>query len=574
MRVLRLLMPSLLAVPVLLLLASCGPTPTPPPSPPAADGPVRLAVLVYFDQLRGDYLQRWDGLFGDEGFHRLEREGAWFQNCHYPYADTVTAAGHASVAAGCDPAKHGVIANEWYDPAAAAEVYCVGSDRYPRVPPLPPASTKDGKKKARGVSPERLLTPTLADALKDATGGRGKVVALAGKDRSAVLPGGRRPDACYWFDTDTGTFATSTWYRDQLHPWVAEFNADRPADRWFGRAWERLRPDLDYTAHSGPDDVNGEGKGSKQGKMFPHPTDGGLASPGKDYYGAVYDSPFGNELLLELVERALDAEQLGRGAAPDLLCVSFSSNDVVGHTWGPDSQEVLDVTLRTDEVVRQLLADLDAKVGKGRYVLALTSDHGVCPLPEVAQAQGKEAGRVPSDLLTAKAEAFLDGKFGANEGKAHWVEAAAFPWAYLNRRVLAQRGLAEADVAEALAGWLTQQPGVQAAYTRARLAAVGDDDPVGQAVRRSFQPDRAGDMMVVLKPYYVSWQSLTGTTHGTPHLYDTHVPLLVYGPGVRAGVRQDRVTPGAVAAILAHGLGIAPPAGAEYPVPDGLFEEK
>src|SRR5262249_12787844 len=163
-----------------------------------------------------------------------------------------------------------------------------------------------------------------------------------------------------------------------------------------------------------------------------------------------YNSPFGNELLLEMVQRAVEAEHLGGGDAPDLLCVSFSSNDPVGHTWGPDSQEVLDVTLRTDEIVRQLLAHLDAKVGKGRYVLALTADHGVGPLPEVAQAQGKDAGRVPSDLLTKKAEAFLDQTFGADADKPRWVEAAEAPWVYLNRRGIEQRGRSPAEVEEAL----------------------------------------------------------------------------------------------------------------------------
>ncbi len=547
----------------------------PSPGAGAADVPdggrPRLAVLVVFDQFRADYLTRWNDLFGEGGFHRLEREGAWFQNCNYPYADTITAAGHASILSGCSPATHGIIENEWYDRDSDAIVSCVGSDRYERVPPAPPPA-RGTRKKPTGVSPDRMLAPTLGDALKDATAGRGRVVGLSFKDRSAVLPAGHRPDACYWLDTTTGTFVTSTYYRDRPHPWVEEFNRGRPADRWFGQDWTRLRTDLDYERYSGPDDQDGEGRGYAEGRTFPHPITGGLRAPGSTYYSALYTSPFGNELLLDLVERAIDAEQLGRHAQPDLLCVSFSCNDPIGHVWGPDSQEVLDVTLRSDVIVRRLLAYLDEHVGKGRYVLALTADHGVCPLPEVSREKGRDAGRIPASLLALKAPAFLDSTFGAGDGNDRWFEAIAAPWIYLNQKLLAKRGLKSSQVEEALAGWLRTQPGVQAVYTRTQLlAGVPADDAVGQAVRHGFFPERSGDVVIVQKPYWLFPSLLLQTTHGTPHPYDTHVPLLVLGPGVKPGARQDPVTPQAAAAILAHGLGISPPAKAEAGVPDGLF---
>jgi hypothetical protein len=415
----------------------------------------------------------------------------------------------------------------------------------------------------------------LADALKQATAGKGRAVALSFKDRSAVLPGGRRPDACYWLDTATGQFVTSTYYRDGLHAWVEDYNKAQPADRWAGKEWTRLRPDLDYARYSGPDDVVGEGKGVFQGRAFPHPMGGAGASVLKPaYYGALYNSPFGNEVLLGLVKRAIDAERLGTRDVPDLLCVSFSCNDPVGHCWGPDSQEVFDVTLRSDLIVKDLLAHLDAKIGKGRYIVAVTADHGVCPLPEVTRSQGKEAARVSPNLLITGAEDFLDRKFGARAGKVRWLEATTEPWLYLNRQLIAQRALKEADVEAALAGWLKGQEGIQAAYTRAQLTAgVPADDTIGKMVQRSFQPDRCGDLYVLLKPYHLLSSPLgTGTTHGTPYAYDTHVPLLVYGPGVRAGARQDAVTPQAAAVILARVLGIKPPTGAEATVPEGLFE--
>jgi hypothetical protein len=490
------------------------------------------------------------------------------------------------VAAGCSPHTHGIIGNEWYDRAAGAEVNCVGNDRYDRVPPLAreaanprgdepeekPAEVVKKKKKYKGVAPDRLLAPTLADALKEATDGRGRVVSLSFKDRGAVLPGGKRPDACYWFDTDDGLFVTSSYYRESPHAWVAEYNEGRPAEAWFGKQWTRLDPHLDYERYSGRDDGPGEGKGSAQGTTFPHPFDGGPKKLHSVYLEALYNSPFGNDLLLELTRRAIDAEQLGRHYAPDLLCVSFSCNDAIGHTWGPDSQEVLDVTLRTDRLVAELLAALDAKVGKGRYVLALTADHGVCPLPEAARLEGKDAGRVPAALLKARANEFLVTKFGG-DSKTRYVEEAIHPWVYLNREVVKEKGLKPADVEAALAAWLGEQKGILAAYTRTQLIdGVAKEDAVGQMLRRSFHPDRAGDVGVVMKPYYIMW-GLTGTTHGSPHPYDTHVPLLVYGPGVKPGVRKGLVRPQAAAPILARALGIQPPASAEAPVPEGLFEK-
>jgi hypothetical protein len=564
------------ALPLLLI--------TPRPAHAAEPERPRLAVLVFFDQLRGDYLTRWDELFGAGGFHRLEKDGAWFQDCHYDYANTITGAGHASVAGGCRPQTHGIIANEWFDRAAGAEVNCVSNDRYDRVPPPVKAELKDTcdkaeekpaetvkKKKYKGVAPDRLLAPVLADALKEATGGKGRVVSLSFKDRGAVLPGGKGPDACYWFDTDGGVFVTSTYYRDRPHAWVAAYNEGRPAERWLGKQWTRLDPKLDYERYSGKDDAPGEGKGSSQGVTFPHAFDGGPKKLKSVYFDAVYNSPFGNEMLLEMAKRAIDEEKLGRHEAPDLLCLSFSCNDPIGHVWGPDSQEVLDMTLRTDLVVKELLAALDDKVGKGRYVLALSADHGICPLPEAARARGHEAGRVPAALLKAKANEFLVKKFGGDD-KTRYVAEGIHPWVWLNYDLVRTKRLNTTDVAQALADWLKQQPGILATYTHAQLVAgVAKDDDIGQMVRRSFHPDRCGDVGVVMKPYHIMY-GLTGTTHGSPHSYDTHVPLLVYGPGVKSGVHKERVRPQAAAVILARALGIKPPASAEVSVPDGLFE--
>lgn len=542
-------------------------------SPAAAADPPKLIVLVYFDQLRGDYLSRWQPQFGEGGFRRLTTDGAWFTNCHYPYAYTVTAAGHASVATGCPPQVHGVVGNDWYQRSEGKSVNCVGSDRHEQVPSKTVADPdEDDKKGAKGgVSPGRLTKPTIADALKAATQGKAKVVSLSMKNRGAALPAGQTPDAVYWMDGGTGRFVTSTFYRDTVHPWVAAYNASKPADKWRGSTWKHLRPDLDYVKLSGPDDVVGEGKGAAgQGRTFPHPFEPTDGKTKPAYYSAVYLSPFGNDVLFGLAEAAIHAEQLGVDDVPDLLSISFSSNDAIGHAWGPDSQEVLDVTLRSDIIVQRLLDTLDAKVGKGRYVLALTADHGVCPLVEVSRAQGRDAARV-QPTTGPKVEAFLTEKFG--KGKAKWVEAISGPWVYLNAKAVTAAGVKPADAEAALAEWAAKQPGVHAAYTRTQLTAgLPASDVIGQQVAKSFFPARSGDVYVVLKSYHLPSAPLgTGTTHGTPWEYDTHVPLVVFGAGVVPGKRDARVSPLSAASILAAAVGVPPPAGATAPVPEGLL---
>jgi len=547
----------------------------------------KLAVLLVFDQLRGDYLTRWNDLFEKDGFRRLLDEGAWFQNCHYPYADTKTGPGHASLATGCSPDTHGIIANEWFDREApssgtldragesGAMVYCAALPKYKivTVPTRQPSkvSTREG-----AGSPERLLAPTLADTLRASAGQKARIVSLSLKDRSAVLPGGKSPDACYWFDSDRGQFVTSSYYSFSFHPWVEEMNRSRWADRWFGKDWERLSATLDYERFSGPDNGAGEGTGYKQGKTFPHPLDGGLKKPAKEYYDAIANSPCGNDLLLELTKKAIDAERLGQRGVADLLCVSFSSNDLVGHTWGPDSQEVLDITLRTDLLVRDLLRFLDDRVGKGNYTVVMSADHGVVPLPEVARQQGHDAIRIDAKGLLKKAEEFLRDKYAAAlADPPPALEAESKDVYYFNPVWLRAVGKTAEDVAPALADWLKTQPGIQTAYTHKQLSGVlPTEDAIGRKVQRSFHPARSGDVLPVLAPYclFATATTKTGTTHGTPHPYDTHVPLVVFGPEVKVGARKELVTPQAAAGILARALGIDPPEKAEVKLPEGLFE--
>jgi hypothetical protein len=545
--------------------------------PSRAVGPskAKLAVLVVFDQMRGDYVDKWRPLFGDGGFKRLQNDGAWYSRCYYPYATTTTGPGHASILSGTCPWKHGIIENDWFDRATGAMVYCAGSDRYATVPSV-------GAKEKYSGTPDRFVGETLADVLKAATAGKGKVFGLSLKDRSAIFPSGKHPDGVYWFN---GRFVTSSYYRDALHPWVAAFNHEKLADSWFGKNWDKFRPDVNYEPYSGPDDVPGEAKVGGLGITFPHPVTGGKEKIEKAYYDALATTPFGNDLLLAFAKRCIVEEKLGQRDVPDLLAVSFSSNDLLGHAFGPDSQEVLDVTLRSDALMKDFLLFLDDKVGKGNYTVVVTADHGVCPVPEVQKAKGIPAGRIPvMDLLKAGESALqtrygqLDGSFDSTgtAKKTTWIETQAVPWFYLNNRLIAERGLNADDVAATLASALRAVPNIQATYTRSQLTGPDEvSDETAKRVKRSFHPDRAGDVYVIANPYFlIEAKSYGGgTSHGTPHEYDRHVPLMVFGPGVPGGERRETVHPQHAAAILAHFLGLQPPANAEYGLPKTLFED-
>lgn len=569
----------------------CGGEPTPAP-PPRANPEVRLVVLVVFDQLRADLIAKpeWREHFGPGGFRRLQDDGAWFTHCHYPYAVTATGPGHAAMLTGASPSVTGIINNEWYDRQAKSEAYCAGNTRY-RIVPEKPTDEKVAKPKQAGA-PTRLDAPTVADVLKRYTGGRGKVFGVSLKDRSGILPSGKTPDGVFWFDE---RFVTSTYYAETLPTWVTEFNASGKADAYFKTGWDRVKPGLNYDQLAGPDKQEGEGDLYGQGVAFPHPFNRGkngqtlpdIAASKGDYYKALANSPMGNELLAEFAKACIDAEHLGADDEPDLLTVSFSSNDLVGHTWGPDSHEVLDCTLRSDAVLAGLLAHLDAKVGKGRYAVVLTADHGICPLPEFAARHperytgAEKARRVSGAKMRDGAEKHLQAKFGdPGEDKSRWVEQVSPPYFYLNHKVIEDRKLSVEAVAAELAGWVRTQDGVAAAYTEADLrpAADGESDPIREKVRQAFRPDRSGDVYVVLDPYLLIGDPdkdnklPTGTTHGAPHEYDTHVPLLVYGPGVKGGKRDEPVTPLHAAPVAAKFLGVPPPAKATVTLPKTLAE--
>ena len=565
-----------------------GPAPGQPPAPPVsgAGGSPKLVVLIVFDQMRGDYMTRWAELYGPDGFERLKRDGIWFSDCHIPYACTSTGPGHASLATGAPPSVHGIIANVWYDRKSAAPVYCCQPTRpYDLVPPLQSTTKEPSRGSAIGYSPERLLAQTVGDALQDATKGKGRVFSLSIKDRTAVLMGGQKPTGAYCFDTRDGLFHTGAYYgRDAAHPWVTEFNNSKRADSWFETKWERLKPDLDYAKFSGPDDAPGEAPGfNGQGNTFPHSLKGKLAAPAPKYYEALEGSPFGNEMLAALAKKAVTAERLGRGDAPDLLCVSFSSNDLLGHRWGPDSQEMMDATLRADKLVGEFLTFLDAEVGAGKYALVLAADHGVCPLPELPSTQAKypAAARKTVTELATGLDAALTAVYGtAGDAPTRWVEVFdddVWPWVYLKYEAIEARKLKVEDVAAVARDWLAGRGHVETAFTRNDLEgpAPSPDKPFRSAAVLAYRPDRCGDVIVIPKAGVLVTKYIGGTSHSSPHRYDAHVPFLVYGAGVPAlGRRPEKVSSLAVAPTLAWALGVPAPRHAAVLPPEAIPVKK
>ncbi len=591
-------MPRLVLLLMLAMLAGLVVYATPKRTTPTIpEKKVRLGVIVVFDQMRGDFVQKWQPYFGRGGFARLQSAGAWYPQCYYPYGNTSTGPGHSAILSGATLDGTGIVNNEWYDRAEAAQVYCAGSDRYQLVPaPKPddlPRSTvtstqAETKKKPKAVgNPDRMLAETLGDVVKRET--KGKVFGLSLKDRSAILPTGKRPDGAFWFN---GQFTTSTYYTDAAPEWVTAFNASGAAEQFFKQTWKRFRPDLDYDAIVGPDDVVGESILNGRTRTFPHTMTGGKDTIGKNYYEALANSPFGNELLLAFAKSCILFEKLGQDDEPDLLVLSFSSNDLIGHTFGPDSHEVFDTTLRSDAIMADLLTFLDGAVGEGRYALTVTADHGVCPLPEFAATHGHpEAKRVPINPIYLDAEKYLQATFGAppkitpetlpdgTTAKAkplQWIEANAFPWVYLNHRLLNAKGLKVDTVADSLAAWYRGRKEFETAYTASSLRGPSPaNDSYFASVQRSFLSERCGDVYIVLKPYCLTSDPIsgTGTSHGTPHEYDQHVPMMILGPGISTGRHEESTTPQQHAAILAQFLGVSTPKNATYRAPTTLFQK-
>ncbi len=524
-------------------LAACAASRPLPPAPSEC----RLVVGIVVDQLRADYLERFDDLFGEGGFKRLKAKGAYFANAHYLHACTYTAPGHAVVTTGSTAAVTGIIGNKWYDRETGKSIESITDDETTGVP--------EGK----GASPRRLLVSTLGDELKGATGGRARVIGVSLKNRGAILPAGRAADAAYWFDDKRGQMQTSSYYLKELPAWATSFNARRIPDQWFGKTWEKALPQSAYD-RCDADDAPYEGRFAGGGPAFPHVVGRG-DKPNARFYDDFTMTPWANDYLVDFAAAAIEGEKLGADAIPDLLAISFSANDIAGHAFGPNSHEALDMTVRTDQTLARLLDLIDRKVGLDKTLVFLTADHGVAPVPEYAARQRLNSRRIPFEQVAVAIKRALDAKFG--EGA--WFAGFSAESIYFDLATLADKKLDRSDVERVAAEAALGVGGIAAAFTRTQiLSGALPRTPIAQRVQMAFHPQRGGDVFLVPEPFCFFGDELykVAATHGTPHPYDTHVPLSLMGRGIRAGRYLTEASPSDIAPTLAALLGIAAPNGA------------
>jgi arylsulfatase A-like enzyme len=487
----------------------------------------KLVVVIVIDQFRGDYLERYRDQFGEGGFRLLLDHGANFTDCNYDYANTRTAPGHATLFTGAYSNGHGIAANEWWDPKKKKMVTSVEDDDTTLV-----GIAGEIAANKTGASPHNLLADTLGDELKLATQGQARVFAVSLKDRAAVLPGGFAADAAYWIDPKSGAWVTSTYYRRDLPKWAQDFNGGNRAAKYWDRDWKNSNGDmLRSTAH----------RKSKDG------SDAG-------FYEVIGSTPFANEYELEFSKELVVYENLGAGQATDLLAISLSANDILGHQVGPDSPEMAAMALALDRELADFFAFLGHQIGLANVWIALSADHGISALPDAAKKL-----RIPAANLDAgKLEAQINGALAAkySPGHAAYIKFD-YPVAWLDQDAFAVAHVKERD-AEAAVGEAMKQAGLRDYFTKSQLAeGEVSASAFGKKFLNSYSPEGGWYVMGVPEIYTVG--PAKGTDHASPYIYDTHVPLAFYGLPFRTGTYRTHAEPVDLAVTLASLLGINAP---------------
>jgi hypothetical protein len=524
-------MRKLLAAVLLVVCAIAAPAPA--PTPP------KLVLAVVIDQFRYDYLLRFRKDY-NAGLARLLEHGAVFADAHHIHYPTVTAVGHSTFLSGATPSSSGIIANEWFDRESGQTVTSVSD---------PDTKLVGGAPGATGSSPHRMLVSTVGDELKMA-GRNSKVIGISIKDRSAILPVGHTADAAYWYDSDSNNWVTSSFFMADLPDWVKDVNRQRPFLKYLGGNW--MPPPT--------------GDAAKDASAAPFCT---MVAGVENvrYCGGIEATPWGNEMIEEFTERAVVEEKLGQHEDTDLLAVSFSSNDYVGHAVGPDAPEVRDISIRTDRLLGKLLGFIDKQVGAGNTLVVLTADHGVAPVPEVNAARKMPGGRLSDAAMLRGVNDALTAKYG--EGK--WIAGGSEGMLYLNRELIRDEKLEPGAVEETVAAALRGMPHVFHVYTRSRLAhGEVTGDYVSQAVLAGFFEQRSPDVIVVQDPYYLYGAS--GTSHSTPFNYDSHVPVIFMGTGIRAGEYDEKIAVNDIAPTLATILRVEEPSGSIGRILSEIFQ--
>ena len=480
---------------------------------PAASTKPKLVVLISVDQMRGDYIDRFQHQWS-KGLKRLVAEGAWFRQADFPYYNTVTCSGHASISTGTVPAVHGMVLNQWWERDNSRLVSCTDDDDAQLI-------TYGGPVKGVGNSARNLMTTTLSDEMRiQALAPR--VVSISLKARSAINLGGHHPDAVIWLDEDHGEWVTSTAFGKTTTPYFADYIVKHPLRNEMGRVWDRSMP-KDRYLYDGS--AQGRQKTALATKDFPHIVKGDGTEIAGAFTDAWESSPYSDAYLAGLAGAALDALKMGRGPGIDYLGISFSALDKVGHDFGQDSHEVQDVLIHLDRELGLLLDKLDREVGEGNYVVGLTADHGVAPVPERVKAQGFDAGRINTVTMGRQLDDVLVRELGPGAFRTRVI----YNDIYFNTGVYAKL-LQNAKAMEAVIQTVLKTQGVARVYKKGELSAA---DPFTRASFLSHYDGRSGDLKMLGRPYWIT--SSSTSTHGTGHRYDTRVPVILFGAGVRKG---------------------------------------
>ena len=480
----------------------------------------KLVVIVVIDQFRADYLERYRDQWGEGGFRLLLEHGADFTDCNYNYANTRTAPGHSTLLTGAYSNGHGIMANKWWDPQKKKMVTSVEDDGTKLV-----GLASSGP----GASPHNLLADALGDELKLATQGKARVFGVALKDRAAILPAGFAGNGAYWIDQKTGTWITSTYYRSDLPKWAQDFNDSKRSEKYLNQDWK-----------------DSDGKVLRTTK----PAEGKLDS----FYELVGSTPYGNDYEFEFARELVTSEKLGNGPATDLLIVSLSANDILGHKAGPDSAEMQAMAMAMDRQLAGFFEFLGHQLGLANVWIALSADHGVAPLPQVAAKLRLPAAGLAADKMRSQVNSALSARFAR---PAEYLKNFDYPLAWLNSDAFAAIKIKEEDAERAVGDALTQI-GLRAYYTRSQLER-GDvpTSETGLKYLHSYSP--LGGWYVIGVPIPFAVGSSSGTDHTSPYTYDTHVPLALYGLPFQPGTYRTHAEPVDLAATLASLLGINAP---------------
>ena len=528
-----------LLIAALLTFSSAGPL--------LADRP-DLVLMITVDQLRGDMPLRFNGRFGPGGFRYLADNGTTYTNAHLEHMVTTTAAGHATLATGGNAPQHGIASNEWFNIRTRQPVYNTADSRYSLV--------GDSQEAGKGRSPLNLTSTTFGDELVIATAGKSRVFSVSIKDRSAIILGGHRGKA-YWYSKLTGKFITSTYYHDEFPEWVNDWNEGNHADGFRDQTWNLLAERETYVFRD-QDDRWFEREKGQLGRIFPHPLNN---EDNATYYSTLRYTPMGDQLTLAFVKALVEAEKVGQGSHTDVLAVSFSVTDYIGHAFGPNSLEAEDNLLRLDLTLAELFRFIDSKIGLDHTLVVLSADHGISPAPEYVESLGYRAGRHNAPEMMRQINQALKTRFGTEEELAI---AYRTPGIYLDPDAIEALGLDIAAVENVVAEEMMRRPGFSMALTRSDiLSGRLPDTQAARLTSNSFHPERSGNIMLIQDFfwYLASKPDEDAAMHGSPYNYDNHVPIMIAGPGIGHETINRRVAPRDIAPTISDYLGIEAPSG-------------